>query len=179
MWLHLAPIPDLAPLDCYHTLPTHAQNKDLLSLKNLAGHVAPERGCIFLTVVPFQGLDKVTTANMEATAQLLRSYEQQGVRFILRFAHEMNGSWYGAYSMQPGAYKRAWATMAAAMRSITCDVKLMWAPNDASGYPWGGQPPAGELAALDTNGNGRLDKFDDPYGPFWPDDPSTVDWVSG
>lgn len=57
---------------------------------------------------------------------------------------------------------------------------MVWSPNLGSGYPnqatlLPGSDPA-EFAALDTNGDGRLTKLDDPYSPFYPGD-DYVDWI--
>ena len=50
-------------------------------------------------------------------------------------------------------------------------VAFVWAPNLSQGYPYGGNktfPISNEdLALLDTNQNGVLDKLDDPFTPYW------------
>lgn len=65
---------------------------------------------------------------------------------------------------------------------------MLWSPNYGAEYPFTDKfgnvstsyptrisNPA-EFAALDTNGNGILDKGDDPYLPYYPGD-DLVDWV--
>ena len=48
---------------------------------------------------------------------------------------------------------------------------MVWGPNVALTYPFGGRAPivsAVDLKLLDTNNNGIIDNNDDPYGPFYP-----------
>ncbi len=72
-------------------------------------------------------------------------------------------------------YRAAFRTMAASMCAITSNVVMMWAPNQASYYPWGYQadPSSPDFAEVDTNHDGVLNSLDDPYGPWWPGD----EWV--
>ena len=57
---------------------------------------------------------------------------------------------------------------------------MLWAPNPAAGYSFrGGDTGAtgrADFAALDTNGDGRSTRSDDPYAPYYPGD-AAVDWV--
>jgi hypothetical protein len=103
-----------------------------------------------------------------------------GVPAVIRFAHEMNGSWY-AWGQQPAAYIEAFRAVAAAVHEGAPGSAMMWAPNSAEGYPFEGgefaaHPGTDDFAALDTDGDGTLTLADDPYAPYYPGD-DAVDWV--
>jgi hypothetical protein len=135
---------------------------------------------LLLTLEPQQGLAKVTRPRAVALASRLARYNRQGVPILVRFAHEMNGSWY-PWSQQPTAYVRAFRTVADAVHRGAPRSAMMWAPNYGGGYPFAGgqyQAPAGsaDAAALDTNHDGAVTGTDDPYKPYWPGR-KYVDWV--
>jgi Glycosyl hydrolase family 26 len=56
---------------------------------------------------------------------------------LIRFAHEMNGDWYG-WSGNPTAYVEAWRHVVSVFRSVgTTNVKFVWSPNvDNGSYPF-------------------------------------------
>ncbi|HWP32218.1 MAG TPA: glycosyl hydrolase [Solirubrobacterales bacterium] len=56
---------------------------------------------------------------------------------LIRFAHEMNGNWYG-WSGNPTAYVEAWRHVVSVFRSVgTTNVKFVWSPNvDNGSYPF-------------------------------------------
>ena len=99
---------------------------------------------------------------------------------VVRFAHEMNGSWY-AWGHQPTAYVEAYRRVADAVHEHAPGSAMMWAPNYGGGYPFAGgqheaEPGSADFAALDTDGDGALTMADDPYAPYYPGD-DAVDWV--
>jgi hypothetical protein len=134
-----------------------------------------------LTLEPHDGLDAVTRAAADELAAVLdAAWAEHGVATFVRFAHEMNGSWY-PWGQQPDAYVDAFRLVADALRSRAPASAMIWAPNDGAGYPFtGGQfgatPESGGFASLDTDGDGALTRDDDPYAPYWPGD-DVVDWV--
>lgn len=135
---------------------------------------------LLLTLEPKDGLDKVTGEAADAIAKRLAGYNSQGVDIYLRFAHEMNGSWY-AWSQQPAAYVDAFRRVADAVHATAPRTAMMWAPNYGGGYPFAGgsfeaKPGSADRKALDTNGDGKLTQADDPYRPYWPGK-KYVDWV--
>ncbi len=150
---------------------------------NLAGFidaVAARRGIALLTVEPNAGLGAVDDAAIAELVDAVAAANGRGVPVIVRFAHEMNGSWY-AWGEQPAAYVAAFRRVAAAIHAGAPDAATLWAPNDGGGYPFAGgryeaKPGTTEFALLDTNGDGRLSMDDDPYGPYYPGD-EAVDWV--
>ena len=150
---------------------------------NLAGffeQVGAARAHGLITLEPHDGLAAVTPeAAAELAAVLDAAWADHGVATFVRFAHEMNGSWY-PWAQQPEAYVEAFRVVADAVHGATASA-MVWAPNDGAGYPFAGgpfeaAPGSPERAALDTDGDGDLTPADDPYEPYWPGD-DAVDWV--
>ena len=135
---------------------------------------------LLLTLEPSKGLGAVNTPVVEGLVKQVAAAEALGVPVIVRFAQEMNGSWY-PWGQQPGAYVLAFRKVADAIHSGAPGAAMLWAPNEGSGYPFTGgrysAKPGSQLAkTLDTNHDGKLDKGDDPYAPYWPGR-RYVDWV--
>jgi hypothetical protein len=143
--------------------------------------VAGQRGKALITLEPHDGLAAVTDEAIAELADLLAGYwDAHGVATFVRFAHEMNGSWY-PWSQDPDGYVDAFRRVAAAIHDRSPASATVWAPNQGGGYPFRGGPfeaPAGShrAKALDTDGDGTLTERDDPYGPYYPGD-DAVDWV--
>ncbi len=142
---------------------------------------AAEVGSILLlTLEPRSGLAAVTGEVATDLAGVLDGYNRRGVPTLVRFAHEMNGSWY-SWGQQPAAYVAAYRRVAAAIHRDAPGSAMVWAPNYGGGYPFAGgehQAEAGSAAAraLDTDGDGVVTQADDPYRPYWPGR-AHVDWV--
>jgi hypothetical protein len=135
---------------------------------------------MLLTLEPTNSLDAVTAESAETLARDLAGFNNDGVPVIVRFAHEMNGSWY-PWSQQPARYISAFRTIAAAVHANAPGSAMMWAPNYGGGYPFaGGQyeaaPGTADFTALDTDSDGSLTMSDDAYAPYYPGD-DAVDWV--
>ncbi len=135
---------------------------------------------LLVTLEPYDGLAAVTPVATRQLAQRLARYQRLGVATFVRFAHEMNGSWY-PWSQDPAAYVRTFRQVAAAVHRTSPRSAMMWAPNYGGGYPFTGGPyqaPAGSTRAalLDTDGDGVVTGADDPYRPYWPGR-AAVDWV--
>jgi Glycosyl hydrolase family 26 len=142
--------------------------------------IAEQGGMLLLTLEPHGGLKTVTPESAADLASVVRGYEEQGVPVIIRFAHEMNGSWY-PWAQRPAEYVRTYRMLADAVRRGSPDSAMLWAPNYGGGYPFpGGKfaavPGTNGAARLDTNGDGTITMTDDPYAPFYPGD-EYVDWV--
>lgn len=143
--------------------------------------VAAVGGIGLITLEPHDGLAAVTDAAAGELADLLAGYwTAKGVPTFVRFAHEMNGSWY-AWSQQPAEYIAAFRRVAAAVHERASGSAMIWAPNQGGGYPFLGgaytaAPDSAAIADLDTDGDGRLTAADDPYAPYYPGD-AAVDWV--
>jgi Glycosyl hydrolase family 26 len=149
-------------------------------LDDIVGQVKAAGGMLMLTLEPNGGLASVDADAAATLAERLAGYNQRGVPVFLRFAHEMNGSWY-AWSQQPWAYVEAFQTIAAAVHARADATAMVWAPNYGGGYPFTGgkyeaQPGTPAFTALDTNGDGVLTMADDPYAPYFPGS-DAVDWV--
>lgn len=149
-------------------------------LDEVIDQVAGVGGMALLTLEPHGGLGAVTPAVAAELGDRLAGYNRRGVPVLVRFAHEMNGSWY-PWSQQPAEYVHAFRTVADAVHRRAPGTATVWAPNYGGGYPFAGGPfeatpgtPA--FASLDTDADGRLSMADDPYAPYYPGD-DAVDWV--
>lgn len=131
-----------------------------------------------LTLEPQDGLGAVSDAALTDLTRQLRKWNQDGTAVIVRFAHEMNGSWY-PWGQQPHEYVATFRRVAHAVRLAPAS-RILWSPNEGGGYPFDGPHNArsgsADFAALDTNGDGKITMADDPYGPYYPGD-AYVDWV--
>jgi Glycosyl hydrolase family 26 len=156
-------------------------NEDVRNVEAVINQVSEQGGIAVLTLQPVYGLAAVTPESAEDLAQRLDIYNRTaGVPVIVRFAHEMNGSWY-PWSQQPAAYVQAFRTVAAAVHENAPGSAMLWAPNEGSGYPfidgpYEAKPASPDFALLDTNGDGKVDQRDDMYAPYYPGD-DAVDWV--
>ncbi|MCI1649483.1 glycoside hydrolase family 26 protein [Bifidobacterium tibiigranuli] len=137
-------------------------------------------GALLLTLEPHAGLSAVSTEVIAQLAEDLRELNDDGVPVVLRYAHEMNGSWY-AWGQQPAEYIASFRRVADAVHAKAPGSSMMWAPNYGGGYPFVG----GKFAAssesdnfklLDTNNDGALTMADDSYAPYYPGD-DVVDWA--
>jgi hypothetical protein len=142
--------------------------------------VARNGGVLLLTLEPKGGLDTVTPEVSADVANVLAQIEGSGTAVIVRFAHEMNGSWY-PWGQQPAEYVAAFRTFSEALTDYGSSAAMMWAPNYGGGYPFVGsafeaEPGTDAFVTLDTNADGVLTTADDPYAPYYPGD-DVVDWV--
>ncbi|WP_234709686.1 glycoside hydrolase family 26 protein [Mycolicibacterium cosmeticum] len=148
--------------------------------KSAARQIKQNGGALLLTLEPHGGLDTVSPEVIRTLAYDLLDLNNSGVAVVVRFAHEMNGSWY-AWGQQPDHYKAVFRQVADAVHQIAPGSAMMWAPNYGGGYPFSG----GKFAAapgtevyheLDTDHDGVLTMADDSYEPYYPGD-AYVDWV--
>lgn len=152
---------------------------DVANVMGAAEQVSGVGGVLLLTLEPTEGLDAVTEDVIQELVNMLQDINGAGVPVMLRYAHEMNGSWY-AWGQQPEAYVESFRQVAEAVRA-TPATDMLWAPNYAGGYPFQGgayaaEPGTSEFELLDTNGDSQLSETDDPYAPYYPGD-DVVDWV--
>jgi hypothetical protein len=153
---------------------------DVANVRAAAEQVAEPGGVLVLTLEPAEGLGAVTDAVVADLVDLLAEINESGVPVLLRFAHEMNGSWY-AWGQQPTAYVETFRRVAAAVHEGAPGTETLWAPNYGGGYPFpDGQykvePGTPDHVVLDTDGDGAVTAVDDPYAPYYPGD-DAVDWV--
>ncbi|QHK19743.1 hypothetical protein GU243_08390 [Pseudarthrobacter psychrotolerans] len=150
------------------------------NLDGAAGQVREQGGILLLTLEVLAGPASATQSAADDLAVTLHGINSSGVPVIVRFAHEMNGTWY-PWGQQPAAYIAAFRRVADAIHRTAPASATMWAPNYGGGYPFRGGPyeaaPGSEdRKLLDTNADGVLDGNDDPYAPYYPGD-DAVDWV--
>jgi hypothetical protein len=153
---------------------------DARNLEAAAEQASAGGAVLLLTLEPWRGLGALTDEAIEDLIGRLAGYGTRGTPTIVRFAHEMNGSWY-PWGQDPAAYVEAYRRVAAAVHGAAPTAAMLWAPNHGDGYPYVGgthqaKPGSAAEAALDTDGDGRLGPGDDPYGPYWPG-MDAVDWV--
>lgn len=143
--------------------------------------IAAQHAMFDLTLKPDGGLETVTPASATALAATLAEWNRLGVDVLLRFAHEMNGTWY-SWGQRPIEYIKAYRMIADAVHKVALKTVMVWSPNQGGGYPYTGgqysaQPGTADFAALDTNHDGRLTGDDDAYSPYYPGD-NYADWVA-
>jgi hypothetical protein len=148
--------------------------------KSAVRQVRDNGGILLLTLEPHAGLDAMSPDVINQLAYDLLDLNNHGVPVVVRFAHEMNGSWY-AWGQQPEKYKAVFRDVANAVHRIAPGSSMMWAPNYGGGYPFSGgqfaaKPESASYAILDTNHDGALTMEDDSYAPYYPGD-AYVDWV--
>jgi hypothetical protein len=140
---------------------------------------------IYLTLYPFFGFERVTDLAIDQFAQRVKKIVDSGRKILIRYASEMNGSWF-AYGQQPTTFKISWKKMVTHVREVTKDqsdsVAFLWAPNSGVGYPFSSNIFSATIGSdrfdpeLDTNKDGNYDDNDDPFTPYYPGD-EYVDWV--
>lgn len=156
------------------------RDQDRTNVAAAADQAAAQGSMLLLTLEPTEGLATVTDEAIDDLVSTLRDANGSGVPVVVRFAHEMNGSWY-AWGQQPTAYVKTFRRVAAAVHEGAPGSSMMWAPSYGGGYPFVGGKHAARARsknarALDTNGDGALDERDDSYAPYYPGD-AAVDWV--
>ncbi len=162
----------------YRTFPLSSTDK--LTLSQEVDEIAAAHGKLMLTLEPWGGLSTVTATAISDLVSALADYNSRGVDVFVRFAQEMNGSWY-PWGQHPIAYVSAFRNVAKAVHQGTSKSVMVWGPNYGGGYPFPGgaydvQPGTTAFKTLDTNHDGVLTMDDDPYGPYYPGD-AYVDWV--
>ncbi|MCU1634446.1 MAG: acyltransferase protein [Micrococcaceae bacterium] len=152
------------------------------SLEDLARQGASLGSLAVITLEPTESLDQLTEDDARRLAGTLhRISEEFRTAFFVRFAPEMNGTWF-RWGQQPEDYIDAFRTVAVAVHAEVPTAEMVWSPSYAAGYPfteaYGALEgrTAGAVTPLDTNGNSLIDAGDDPYQPYYPGD-DAVDWV--
>jgi len=118
-----------------------------------------------LTIETMDGLDSYKTGDVEAFADMLHGFKTP---LILRWNHEMNGSWY-PWGQKPAQYISKFREFATIMHQRAPGVAMAWTPNQAWGYPWPGCMHHDPKVTQGPHGS-------DPYAPYYPGD-EFVDWV--
>ncbi|KAI9348540.1 glycoside hydrolase superfamily, partial [Obelidium mucronatum] len=130
-----------------------------------------------------ENITDITPLMMTNFAKMCQFINQfYGVPIFLRWAHEMNGDWY-PWGNNPSAFIASFRQFTTIVRQHTNMTAMVWAPNIGITYPFigGGARPSPlrgglDFEILDSNRDGVIDNYDDPYTPFYPGD-DYVDWV--
>jgi hypothetical protein len=155
-------------------------DQDRSNVAAAAEQAAAHGSTLLLTLEPTGGLASVTDEAIDDLVSTVQDANGNGVPVVVRFAHEMNGSWY-SWGQQPTAYVKTFRRVAAAVHDGAPGSSMMWAPSYGGGYPFlggshGAKAGSKNARALDTNADGTLDERDDSYAPYYPGD-AAVDWV--
>lgn len=174
---------------------------DKWAMEQLLPAIGERNQVVILTTEPRKGLEAVTDNVISDLIVTLKKYEDIGVSFIVRFGHEMNGSWY-PWSQQPGMFVSKFRRISRALREGTEYATMIFCPTLGTGYPFvGGKYIArcgtmydshhksprsllqgkqssskSDCKLLDTNDDGVFTEADDMFSPYWPGD-HYVDWV--
>jgi hypothetical protein len=112
------------------------RQQDIDTLNSISSDLSSTGGIMVITLEPFDGLDAVSADDCEDFAALCARYEKLGLGVMVRFAHEMNGSWY-PWCQQP-PYTRKSFTACTGCSSKYKKYGMLWAPNSGGGYPYEG-----------------------------------------
>lgn len=96
-------------------------SSDLWVIEQLVPSMGAQGQSVILTVEPYNGLKNITSKVLSSFVQTIKSYESNhNATFIIRFGHEMNGSWY-PWCQQPVAFKLVFRRLAEALRNQVCN----------------------------------------------------------
>lgn len=162
----------------YSQFPLSSEEQEFISSD--VEELASLGASMMLTLDPRGGLATVTPQALQELTENLIEWNRQGVPVLVRFGHEMNGSWY-AWGQQPDLYIEKFRQVADTVHEAPSSA-ILWSPNEGADYPFHGgapyaaKPGSADAHALDTDGDGELTEADDPYSPYWPGE-DVVDWV--
>lgn len=155
------------------------------ALRSFAADAAAQGAVLNLQLEPTEPLAELSPDDADELSDVLVDLDRRYDTYsLVTFAPEMNGSW-RRWGQQPFAYVDAFRLVARTVHAATDRAAMVWSPVYGSGYPFARRTgtdskidlsSAREVDHLDTDGNGRLDPGDDPYGPYYPGD-DAVDWV--
>lgn len=134
-----------------------------------------------MTIIPVVPFKSITNDTVRSLAIKCLQINRAGVPILLRFAPQMNSGVY-TYGFDPVSFVALFREVTLAVRNLTNDTALIWAPISSSLIPAESYPGLtgnltfNRLKALDTNNDGIINADDDPYSPYWPGD-SFVDWI--
>lgn len=154
---------------------------DVTYLRQFVQQATSQGAVAVVELQPQVALDRLRDRDARRLADVLaRLHRERDADVLVRFAPEMNGTWV-TWGQQPQAYVRAFRAVADAVHAGAPDAAMVWSPAYGAGYPFGRAYGAvdsldADTARLDTDGDGRLARGDDPYGPYYPGD-EAVDWV--
>ena len=114
-----------------------------------AVEAAAEQGAtLLLSLEPTRGLGAVDDASVDRLVTALGRWNAAGVPVVVRYAHDMNGSWY-PWGQRPARFKASFRLVAEAVHDGAPGSATMWAPAYGGGYPFTGTVTGG-----------------DPYAPY-------------
>jgi hypothetical protein len=150
-----------------------SETREKAKFRSFVASCAASGSVPMITLETFGGLNSYTQRQIKTFARLLQRFQKPA---LIRWNHEMNGSWY-PWGQNRKLYIKKFREFSRVTKSIAPNISLVWAPNQGWGYPWSGLPhSAPSVAGLDTNFDGILTSDDDPYSPYYPGN-KFVDWI--
>jgi hypothetical protein len=146
------------------------RERDRAAMDDTAGQALEAGAAVMVTLEPHDGLAAVDDEALDRLTGWLTYWNDEGLPVLVRYAHEMNGSWY-PWGQQPEDYVSSFRRVADAVRAAP-ESEIVWAPNEGTGYPFTDRPDADAADAGVAGGNPPPD----PYAPYYPGD-EYVDWV--
>jgi hypothetical protein len=105
-------------------------------LDTVVAQIAQVQGALVVTPMPWSNPDSISAADIAAFAAKVHEYiTTRDVPVFVRFAHEMNGSWY-PYGGQPVRYTNAFTRVANAIHALGPRAAMVWAVANYQGYPF-------------------------------------------
>ena len=83
---------------------------------------------LYLTIYPYEGLDVVSDSALAQLVQKIKAIVSTGQKVMIRYASEMNGSWF-VYGQSPTALKASWKRVVGAIKNGTnnsTNVAYLW-----------------------------------------------------
>ncbi|KAJ3309326.1 hypothetical protein HDU76_003653 [Blyttiomyces sp. JEL0837] len=154
-------------------------------ITTVATQASKVNGMLQIIVKPSINVEDVPDSRLRELALLVKSFnENLKVPVYVVYCPELNANWNPTYGMRPFQTLKSFRTLADYVHLVTNMTAMVWTPALGVNYPFLGNGFAlpntvsdpTNLVMLDTNRNGKLDKNDDPYGPYYPGD-QYVDWV--
>ncbi|KAJ3297825.1 hypothetical protein HDU76_006520, partial [Blyttiomyces sp. JEL0837] len=154
-------------------------NTTILNLINEGFDNANTDAILLVSVDPVVPLANVSEVAVQNLASSLKMVTDQGKRVVLRYASGMNDP-KGVYGTRPSQYIHHFRKVVNIVRDTvrTSRIAIVWSPIACGSYIFGINPKANatDIQMLDTNADGKVDMFDNPFDVYYPGD-SFVDYV--
>jgi hypothetical protein len=135
---------------------------DIYLMDKIIPQTATKGITVILSPQPVKGLAAVTDDAINRLVDFIFKYENIGATVIVRFAQEMNVSWY-TWGQRPIEFKAKFQRFAQILKQRTKRATMLWSPNLDPGYPYAGgkysfncKSRPNDCKQLDTNGDGKV-----------------------
>ena len=113
----------------------------------------------------------ITDTDITVLADQLQKLSIGKRKILLRLGPEMNGNWFD-YGQNPSEFVDLWKRVYRIVKA-KANVDFVWSPNFGNGYPYPlpNKPLSrNQISQMDTNNDGVVNSWDDPYLPYYPGD---------